>query len=57
MDFISARNIIKTNIANRLNKSVEDLILWTDYDPITVDESAYSIMRQSQGICSNWTGD
>jgi hypothetical protein len=57
MDFISARNIIKTNIANRLNKSVEDLIPWTDYDPITVDESAYSIMRQSQGICSNWSGD
>jgi hypothetical protein len=51
-DYMKNREEILSSIAERLGKSREDLIPWTDYDPIMVDESAFRLAKNS-----NWTGD
>ena len=51
-DYIKNREEILNSIAERLGKDRSELIPWTDYDPITVDESAFRLAKNS-----NWTGD
>lgn len=51
-DYMRNREEILSGIAERLGKLREELIPWTDYDPILVDESAFRLARNS-----NWTGD
>ena len=51
-EYMRNREEILSSIAERLGKPREDLIPWTDYDPITVDESAFRLAKNS-----NWTGD
>lgn len=40
------------DIAKGLGKTVNELVPWVDFDPITLDETAWRLVRPG-----NWTGD
>lgn len=56
-NYSNIRNQLLSNIANTLNKKQEELVPWTDYDPITVDNACWRYISESKGIYNNWTGD
>ena len=51
-DWVLHRREILENTAYQLQKPVEELVPWVDYDPISVDENAWRLARYS-----NWTED
>ena len=57
MDYATISLRLKTNLANTLNKTVEELVPWVDYDPIVMDNACWRYIRESQNQYNNWTGD
>jgi hypothetical protein len=52
------RSILMQKIADRLNKRVEDLVPWQDYDPIVIDGQVDANRQQHTNPNSPvWTGD
>jgi len=55
--YSECRSELLENIANRLSKPVDQLVPWSDYDPITIDGQAQKMSKPSNTIQSNWSGD
>lgn len=51
-DYMAYREELLQDIAVKLGKERNELVPWTDYDPITIDETAFKLAKNS-----NWAGD
>lgn len=58
MEKLDFRTILRQKIADRLNKRVEDLVPWQDYDPIMLDGQVDAARQQQRDPnAPTWTGD
>jgi hypothetical protein len=55
--YTDAYRHIKNGIAKKLNKKVEELDPWVDYDPIIIDNDARRLIREIEGLDTSWAGD
>jgi calcineurin-like phosphoesterase family protein len=55
--YFDAYKHIKSCMAKDLNKNVDELVPWVDYDPIALDNTANRLIRELKGIDTSWAGD